>query len=165
MSTSASPPPLRIAVLGVGNIGSTFAFQLVNCGGHDVTVIARPGSARLKQLQRDGAIVNVQGEQASVAVADKLDDQMPFDLVLVTLLAHQVDAVLPALRRSAARCVQFMFNTFDPERLREAVGPERCAFGMNFVQATLDATGRWTCLALVESVLAVMLPAFRNGLG
>ena len=35
-----------------------------------------------------------------------------------------------------------MFNIFDPERLREAIGPERCAFGMNFVQATLDADGR-----------------------
>ena len=142
MASSPPPAPLRIAVLGVGNIGSTFAFQLVRVGGHDVTVIARPGSARLDQLRRDGAIVDVQGERASVHVADALDEQMPFDLVIVTLLAHQVDAVLPALRRSAARCVQFMFNTFHPERLREAVGSERCAFGMNFVQATLDANGK-----------------------
>ena len=142
MPTSAHTSPLRIAVLGVGNIGSTFAFQLARMGGHDVTVIARPGSARLEQLKRDGAIVDVEGERAEVRVTDALDEGTPFDLVIVTLLAHQVDAVLPALRRSAARCVQFMFNTFDPERLREAVGPKRCALGMNFVQATLDATGR-----------------------
>ena len=141
---SIAPPPLslRIAVIGVGNIGSTFAFQLARIGGHDVTVVARPGSRRLEQLRRDGAIVDVQGVRASVHVTDALDEQTPFDLVVVTLLAHQVDAVLPALRRSAARCVQFMFNTFNPERLREAVGPERCAFGMNFVQATLDGDGR-----------------------
>ena len=142
MSIAAPVSPLRIAVLGVGNIGSTFAFQLARRGGHDVTVVARPGSKRLEQLRRDGAIIDVKGERAAVHVTDALDEQTPFDLVIVTLLAHQVDAVLPALRRSAAKCIQFMFNTFDPERLREAVGPERCAFGMNFVQATLDEDGR-----------------------
>ena len=142
MSIAPSASSLRIAVLGVGNIGSTFAFQLARTGGHDVTVIARPGSKRLEQLRRDGAIIDVKGERANVHVADALDEQIPFDLVIVTLLAHQVDAVLPALRRSATKCVQFMFNTFDPERLREAVGAERCAFGMNFVQATLDGDGR-----------------------
>jgi predicted dinucleotide-binding enzyme len=36
-----SSPPLRIAVLGVGKIGSTFAFQLARTGNHDVTVICR----------------------------------------------------------------------------------------------------------------------------
>ena len=134
--------PLRIAVFGVGNIGSTFAFQLARVGCHDVTVIARPGSVRLKQLQRDEAIIDVKGERASVRVADMLDEQTPYDLVIVTLLTHQIDAVIPALQRSTARCIQFMFNTFDPERLEEAVGVGRCAFGMNFVQATLDGDGK-----------------------
>ena len=101
------------SVLGVGNIGSTFAFQLARIGGHDVTVVARPGSKRLEQLRRDRAIVDVKGERARVHVTDTLDELAPFDVVIVTLLAHQVDAVLPALRRSAAGCVQFMFNTFD----------------------------------------------------
>ena len=134
--------PLRIAVLGAGNIDSTFAFQLARVGHHDVTVIARPSSVRLDQLRRDQAIINVKGERASVRVADTLNGQAPYDLIIVTLLAHQVDAVLPALQRSAATCIQFMFNTFNPERLRKAVGAERCAFGMNFVQATLDGDGR-----------------------
>ena len=137
-----SPSPLRIAVVGAGKIGSTFAFQLARVGHHDVTVIARPGSTRLEQLQRDQAISNVKNERASVRVADTLDGQTPYDLVIVTLLAHQVDAVLPALQRSAATCIQFMFNTFDPERLQEAVGAARCAFGMNFVQAMLDGDGK-----------------------
>ena len=144
MSKSAAThsSSLRIAVLGIGNIGSAFAFQLAHVGGHDVTVVARPDSARLEQLRRDGAIVDVRGGRASVHVADALDEHVPYDLVIVTLLDHHVDAVLPALRRSAARCIQFMFNTFEPDRLRDAVGSERCAFGMNFIQATLDSKGR-----------------------
>ena len=134
--------PLRIAVLGAGKIGSTFAFQLARTGGHDVTVIVRPGSVRLGQLARDNAIIDTEGERAGVRVSSELDEQAPYDLVIVTLLAHQTDALLPALRRSAAKCVQFMFNTFHPERLQEAIGAERCAFGMPFVRAMLDGDGR-----------------------
>ena len=135
-------PPLRIAVLGAGKIGSAFAFHLARTGGHDVTVVARPESVRLQQLEPDRAIVDVKGGRADVHVASRLDEMVPYDLVIVTLLAHQADALLPALRRSAAEDIQFMFNTFDPERLREAVGEERCSFGMPFVQATLTADGR-----------------------
>ena len=137
-----SSSPLRIAVLGAGKIGSAFAFQLARTGGHEVAVIARPGSARLGQLQRDGGIVNVRGERTEVRIADTLDEQTPYDLVVVTLLAFQVEAVLPTLRRSAARCVLFMFNTFEPEPMREAVGAGRTALGMPFVQANFDREGR-----------------------
>ena len=69
---------------------------------------------------------------------------MSYDFVLVTLLAHRVDALLPALQRSAAQRVQFMFNTLHPERLEAAIGAERCAFGIPFVQVTLDGDGRLT---------------------
>jgi 2-dehydropantoate 2-reductase len=139
---SRSPSPLRIAVLGVGKIGRTFAFQLARTGNHDVTVVARPGSARLQQLQRDNGIVNVRGERASVRVTDTLDEQTPYDLVIVTLLAYQVDAVLPTLQRSRAKCIQFMFVTFEPERLQDAVGVERCSFGMPGLQAILEEDGK-----------------------
>ncbi len=89
------PPstPQRLAVIGVGQIGSAFAFNLVRRGEHDVTVIARPGSVRLEQLRRDGAIVSVAGERAPVRVVDALDEGTPYDLVIVTLLAHQVAVV------------------------------------------------------------------------
>ena len=133
---------LAIAVVGVGGIGSAFAYQLARTGKHDVTVIARPNSQRLAQLRRDDGIIDVKGERANVRVADNLDEQLPYDLVVVTLLGHQVDAVLPALTRSAAKCILFMFNNFDPERLATAVGPERAAFGMPFIQSFLDKDGR-----------------------
>lgn len=139
---SSSFSPLRLAVLGAGKIGSTFAFQLARTGGHEVTVVARPGSARLQQLQRDGGIVNVRGERAEVRALDALDEETPYDLLIVTVRDHQVDALLPTLGRSAARCVQFMFNSFMPERLRDALGAERCAFGMPLVQAHFEGDGQ-----------------------
>ena len=138
----AATQRLHIAVVGVGKIGSAFAFHLAGQGGHDVTVVARPGSPRFQQLVRDGAIIDVKGRRAAVRVAAALDEAVAYDLVIVTLLDHQVDALLPGLRRSAAICIQFMFNIFDPERLEAAIGAQRCAFGMPFIQAMLDDDGR-----------------------
>ena len=106
----AAGSPLSI---GVGGIGSTFAFHLARAG-HAVTVVARPGSVRLEQLRRDKGVVTKDGVRPGMRVAAELDEQTPYDLVVATTLAHQVDAVLPALQRSKARSVQFMFNTFDP---------------------------------------------------
>jgi 2-dehydropantoate 2-reductase len=140
--SATSSPSLRIAVVGLGGIGSAFAFQLARTGHHQVTVVARPGSPRLAQLERDHGILDIHGNHAPVLVTDTLDEQLPYDLVVVTLLAHQVDSVLPALQRCAATCVLFMFNNFDPERLQQALGPDRCAFGMPFIQAFLTSEGK-----------------------
>jgi len=137
-----SPKPLRIAIVGAVQIGSAFAFQLARVGCHDISVVARPDSARLQQLQRDGGIIDVNGERAQVAIADTFDETVPYDLVIVTLLAHQSDELLPNLRRSVANCILFMGNTFHPEKLQASVGVERCAFGMPFLQSKLNPEGR-----------------------
>lgn len=143
MPTDTPPPasPLSIAVLGSGAIGSTFAYQLAHAG-HAVTAIARPNSSRLDQLRRDQAIVLTTGEKASLRVADQLDEHTAYDLVLVTTLAHQAAALLPPLQRSQAKSVQFMFNTFEPERFQAALGVERSSVGLPFVMSTLDDDGR-----------------------
>jgi 2-dehydropantoate 2-reductase len=139
--TSTSASSLSIAVIGAGRIGSSFAYQLRRAG-HEVTIVARPGSRRLAQLQRDNGIILTTGERASLTVTDRLDEQAPFDLVIVTVLAHQADALLPALQRSRAQCVHFMFVTPEARRLRSAVGTSRATFGMAAVLATLDSDGK-----------------------
>ena len=143
MNSSLTPPKslLSIAVVGVGAIGSTFAYHLARAG-HDVTSVARPQSARLRQLQRDQGIVVTSGGKARLHVTDRLDEDVVYDLVLVTMLAHQIDTVLPALGRSRAAAFHFMFNTFEPERLSNSVGSTRCSFGMPFVMSTLDSEGK-----------------------
>lgn len=131
---------LRIAVIGAGKIGSTFAFQLARAG-HTVTVVARPESQRLAQLQTQQAIVKTNGERAAVEVRSALDESMDYDLVLVTVMAHQVDVLIPSLQRSAARRLLFAFNNFRPQALCDVLGAARCDFGMPLVQATLDRAG------------------------
>lgn len=118
---------MRIAILGAGAIGSTFAYFLAK-SGHDVTVVAR--GTRLAFLERERAILLGSGERQAVAVRSALEPEVPWDLVLVTVLAPQVADVLPVLSASAARRVMFMFNTFEPlEPLRDAVGAARFCFG------------------------------------
>jgi 2-dehydropantoate 2-reductase len=133
---------MRIAIVGPGAIGSTFAFQLSRAS-HDVTVVAR--GTRLAQLERDGAIVRTSGERAAVHVASALDERVAYDLVIVSVLATQVAAVLPALSASKAQTVMFMFNTFESlAPLRDAVGAERFAFGFPQGVFTLLEEGRIT---------------------
>lgn len=131
---------MKIAIVGPGAIGSTFAFQLSKAG-HQVSVVAR--GARLAQISLDRAIVLDTGERATVAVATELDATIEYDLVLVTVLAPQVAAILPSLTRSRAHKVMFMFNTFEAiDPLREAVGAERFAFGFPAGVFTLIKAGR-----------------------
>lgn len=118
---------MKIAIVGPGAIGSTFAWQLA-AAGHEVTVVAR--GARLATLERDGAVVRRDGARAAVSVAAALDEQTPWDLLLVTVLAPQLAQLLGAIARSHARRVMFMCNTFESiEPLRAAVGAHRFAFG------------------------------------
>ena len=111
-------------------------------GHHEVTAIARPGSQRLRQLEHDCGVVNTKDERAEMHAVDRLGEQTAYDLVLVTLPEYQVKAVLSVLGRSSAKWIQFMLNTFDPERLQAAVGAGRCSFGMPFVQGSIDPNGR-----------------------
>ncbi|CAK1359439.1 hypothetical protein CB0940_05647 [Cercospora beticola] len=137
-----SQPPLNIAILGVGRIGSTIAFQLSQIGNHKITGIARPKSKRLEQLRQDDGILNTKNQKAQITTLDHLNPQIPYDLIIVTPLAHQAQPLLPVLQQSSAKCILFMFNTFTPENLINTIGHERTAFGMSFFQANLKPDGR-----------------------
>jgi 2-dehydropantoate 2-reductase len=131
---------MKIAVVGMGGIGSTFAAQLARAG-HDVTAIAR--GKRLAQLQEHGGVLTAQGPVVPLTISGALDRTVPWDLVLVSVLAHQVQPLLPTLAASAAKQIMFMFNTFEPlQPLRDAVGSERFAFGFPSILARVDAQGR-----------------------
>jgi 2-dehydropantoate 2-reductase len=133
---------MQIAIVGAGRIGSTFAFYLARAG-HDVTLVAR--GARLATLQSDPAIETVSGERAAIQVADAIDLVKRWDLVLVTVLAHQVDDILPSLHLSAAKKIMFMFNTVESlTRLREAVDAARFEFGFPTVIAAF-VDGKLKC--------------------
>ena len=146
---------MNIAIVGPGAIGSTFALHLARAG-HDVTVVAR--GARLARLEQERAIVTTAGQRAPVQVRAALDPTTPWDLVLVTVLDFQVEPLLPVLRQSAAKQVMFMFNTFAPlDRLRDAVGAQRFAFGFPAIVAVLDPKGQLESQVLPRSFSGVQI--------
>ena len=135
-------PPFDIAILGVGRIGSALAFQIRRSGHHSVTGIARPNSTRLAQLSRDQGIVNTKAQHADISIVAALDERVPYDLLIITLLGHQLQSILPSLKRSAAKRILCMFNTFTPENLIPIIGADRIAFGMPFIQADITPSGQ-----------------------
>jgi len=126
---------MKIILIGAGRIGSAVAFCLGKAG-HDVTVVAR--GVRFDALNRDGAIITVDGQSVPVKVVSTLDLATSIDLAIVTVPEHQVAPLLPALAASRANTILLMFNTFQgTEPYRTIVGPERFAFGFPNMSAYL----------------------------
>lgn len=126
---------MKIILIGAGRIGSAVAFCLARAG-HEVTVVAR--GARLDALNRDGAIVTVDGQRAQVEVAPTFDPATPTDLTIVTVPEHQVASLLPALAASRANTILLMFNSFQGTApYRTIIGAERFAFGFPNMTAYL----------------------------
>ncbi len=73
MKQISNTQPQKIAVVGMGGMGSAFAFQLARVGHHDVTAIARMGSRRFDQLRNDGGVTKTDGEHAAMHVPDYFD--------------------------------------------------------------------------------------------
>jgi len=141
---------LNICIVGLGGIGSCFAFQLARAG-HTVSGVARAGSAREQQLQRDGAIrrsnvpdkeKEMPGAQSQPITVVHSLGATPYDAVIVTVLAHQLDAaLLESLRTCGAKQIVLTGNRLDPQQTCDALGAARCVFGFPMQQAFVEADG------------------------
>jgi len=126
---------MKIILIGAGRVGSAIAFQLA-LGGHEVAVVAR--GARLETLQRDQAIVTVDGRRTPIVAMAGIETKIAYDLAIVTVPEHQIDPLLPELVASSARQVLLMFNTFEGVgRYRDRIGAARFAFGFPTMTAFL----------------------------
>lgn len=130
---------MKICILGAGAVGTSFAVHLA-LAGHDVTLVAR--GARLEKLKQDGGVIVTSPPTtptpARVTVATAVDPTCAWDLVLVTVLAHQLDTALLGVLKSCPEktTVMFMFNTFASlDEYRNAVGASRCVFGFPIIDA------------------------------
>jgi len=129
---------MNICVIGPGRIGSVVAMRLSLVGKNKVTVVAR--GSRLQQLERDQAIVHKDGRSAPVTVHSVFDASVEYDLVVVAVLWHQVEALLPALRASKAAKIMTFFSMFgSAQALREAIGADKFEMGFPGILSNVDA--------------------------
>jgi 2-dehydropantoate 2-reductase len=146
---------MRILVYGAGVIGSLYGGKLA-AAGHDVTLLAR-AEQRRAELDANGVVLEEARSLVRtcrrLSLATRLARDDAYDLVLVAVARHQVEAVLPALRENAgSRSILFLVNTADRYRpWVDAVGRERFLAGYPGVAG--EKVGAVVRYALLPAIL------------
>jgi 2-dehydropantoate 2-reductase len=85
---------MRIAILGAGGVGGYYGGRLVEAGA-DVTFLVREARARL--LAERGLVIESPLGDARLAVKTATSAESPFDLVILTCKAYDLDAALETI--------------------------------------------------------------------
>ena len=122
---------MRTLFYGGGVIGSLYAARLAAAGA-DVTLLAR--GHRLQFLSENGvALVNgYTGARTvqEVQVVDRLDRDVRWDLIVVTVRKNQVAALLPELAAAQTDTILFLGNNVGgSDELVAALGDDRVLLG------------------------------------
>ena len=128
---------MKLLVYGAGVTGSQFAVRLFEAG-HDVSLLAR--GERLAALCRDGVQLAEQDSPVVRRVPVPVVEHPAggYDLIVVLVRAHQVDAVLESLA-SVDGDVLFLLNwAGGAEPLGAVIGHERVLLGSPTAGGTMD---------------------------
>lgn len=121
---------MKITVIGAGAVGGWFGGRLA-ATGHEVTVVARPGSETLRVLRGRGLTLG-EGEPVRVAAVDKLADARPADIVLLAVKvtgAQDVAGLLAGVDEQALiACTQNAVEI--PGAVADVVGTRRTLPGV-----------------------------------
>jgi 2-dehydropantoate 2-reductase len=147
---------MKILILGAGVIGTIYAWQLSN-SCHDVTLFVR--TSNLEKIRRDGIHIRCRDERTKKSaliettyhpvVGDKLSPQDDYDLIIVSVRAHQLEDVLPILAEgpSKAHILFFCQNWWGEEKIRQFLPAGKYLFGFSRL------VGGWRTEAGIECIL------------
>ncbi|WP_334179624.1 2-dehydropantoate 2-reductase [Pseudoxanthomonas sp.] len=136
---------MRLLVLGAGGTGGYFGGRLAQAG-IDASFLVRP--VRAARLRERGLRIRSPLGDADVRVhvttADELGNAAPFDLVLLSCKAYDLDsamdAIAPAVAAGAA-VLPLLNGLRQYDALDARFGFERILGGLCFISATLAADG------------------------
>ena len=129
---------MKLLNIGTGVIGTTYAWQIAEAG-HKVTLYVRPG--RKAALDRDGIRINYTDlrtkpkEQDSIIfrppVVESFTANDDYDVILVSVLNHQLEPLLPLLAHHAGNAdILFFLNLWSGTALIEQyLDPSQFFFG------------------------------------
>jgi len=134
---------MRILILGAGGTGGYFGGRLVQSGA-DVTFLVRP--ERAKRLKENGLVIRSPVGDAELQVKTILagESVRPFDVVLVTCKAYDLDSALDAMEphvEAGAIALPIMNGMAHNDRLRERLGHGRVVGGIVQCSTTVNAFG------------------------
>lgn len=139
---------MRILILGAGGTGGYFGGRLAQSGA-DVTFLVRP--ARAAGLARDGLRLRSPLGDADLPVATTtaadlpaLAASRPFDLVLLSCKAYDLDSSIAAIAPAVAAgadVLPILNGLLHYARLDERFGADRVIGGLCFISATKGPRG------------------------
>ncbi len=157
---------MKILILGAGVIGTTYAWQLSNAG-HDVTLFVRKAS--LERIQKEGIRIRCKDERQKNSapievtyhpnVIAELHKQNHYDLILVSVRAHQLDDILPILAEHSGKTDILFFsnNWFGEEKIRKFLPSEQYLFGFSRLVGGWRTKDQVECILFNNSELATLL--------
>jgi 2-dehydropantoate 2-reductase len=136
---------MRLMILGAGGTGGYFGGRLAQAGV-DATFLVRPARAAL--LRERGLRIRSPLGDADIAVqavtADELAHAAPFDLVLLSCKAYDLDSAMDAIApavEAGARVLPLLNGLLHYQALDARFGFANVLGGLCFISATLGADG------------------------
>lgn len=145
---------MRVLVVGAGAVGGYFGGRLVEAG-RDVTFLVRP--RRAQQLRSDGLVIESPHGDATLTPKLLLTEELaePFDLVLLSCKAFDLDAAIASLRPAVGPTtviLPLLNGLAHLDALDAAFGAERVIGGQCVIAATLDGNGHVVQLAPMNAI-------------
>lgn len=157
---------MKILILGAGVIGTTYAWQLSN-SGQDVTLFVRAG--KKERIEREGFLIRCKDERQKKSepfevtyhpvVVDELRVLDNYDLIIVSVRAHQMDDVLPMLAEHSGKADILFFgnNWWGEERIRKFLPAEKYFFGFSRLVGGWQTGNQVDCIIFDNPELVTML--------
>ncbi len=157
---------MKILILGAGVIGTTYAWQLSNAG-HDVSLLVR--KPKKEQIAIDGIHIRYKDERLKKSdamevtyhpiVVDEYHRQDGYDLIIVSVRAHQLDELLPMLADHSgwADILFFGNNWWGEERIRKFLPAGKYLFGFSRLVGGWRRDNQIECIFFDNPELVTML--------
>ena len=132
---------MRVLVLGAGGIGGYFGGRLAQ-GGVDVTFLVR--AARAEKLAATGLVIASPAGDATIKPRLATSVDTPFDLILLSCKAYDLDAAIAAIRPAVGAqttILPLLNGLAHLDALDAAFGADKTIGGLAHISVTLGPAG------------------------